>query len=174
VTPSPFDPDVADDEDLARPATSPFARVRGGRWRGFAARLPVVLAVAGGGALGGCARYGIERLLPTGTADFPWPTFLANVVGSFCLALLLVLILDVWPPTRYVRPFLAVGLLGSFTTFSTWMVEFDQLLTHGAPTVAAAYLATSVLAGVAAASLGLVIGRGVAARRTSTSSKGRR
>jgi len=58
------------------------------------------------------------------------------------------------------------------TTFSTWMVEFDQLLAGGAPMVAGAYLAASVLVGLAAASLGLVIGRGVTAHLTRSSTKG--
>jgi CrcB protein len=155
-------------------APGPFARARLGRWRRPATRLPVLLAVAAGGVLGGCARHGVERLLPADAAGFPWPTFLVNVVGSFCLALLLVLLLEVWPPTRYVRPFVGVGLLGSFTTFSTWVVEFDRMLAHGASSVATVYLTGSVLAGLAATGVGLVIGRGVAVRRTRTSTKGRR
>lgn len=123
--------------------------------------------------MGGCARYGVDVLVPAAAAGFPWPTFTVNVAGSFWLALLLVLILEVWPPTRYVRPFLAVGLLGSLTTFSTWMVEVDQLLATGAPTMAAVYLAASIGAGVAATGLGLVIGRGVATRCRHNSTRGR-
>lgn len=173
MTRLPFDPDVAQGEELQRPQSSPFARVRHSRRRRLGVRLSAVLAVALGGAVGGCARYGVELLIPTRSTGFPWATFAVNVGGAFCLALLLVLILDVWPPTRYVRPFLGVGLLGSFTTFSTWMVEFDQLLADGAAAIAASYLTASVLAGVVATGLGLVLGRGVAARRTRTSTKGR-
>ena len=128
--------------------------------------LAAVPAVAFGGAVGGSARYGVDLLLPTGATEFPAATFVVNVTGSFVLALLLVLVLEVWPPTRHVRPLLAVGLLGSFTTFSTWMVEFDQLLADGAALLAVSYLAGSVLAGVAATVLGLVLGRRVGARRT--------
>ena len=127
--------------------------------------LTAVPAVALGGALGGSARYGVDLLLPSGAAEFPPATFTVNVTGSFVLALLLVLVLEVWPPTRYVRPFLAVGFLGSFTTFSTWMVEIDQMLADGATLLAVAYLAASLLAGVVAAVLGLLLGRRLAARR---------
>jgi fluoride exporter len=133
-----------------------------------------VLAVALGGALGGCARYGVDLLLPAAPQGFPWATFAANIGGAFGLALLLVLLLQVWPPVRHVRAFLAVGFLGSFTTFSTWMVELDRLVADGAAGVAAAYLAATLLGGVAATSLGLVLGHGVAARRTHSSTKGRR
>ncbi len=173
ATAPPVNPEVSPATHAPRPAESPFARQPEARWRRFLRRLPAVLAVAAGGVVGGCGRYGLDLLVPTRATGFPWPTFAANVAGSFCLALLLVLVLEVWPPTRYVRPFLAVGLLGSFTTFSTWMVEFDQLLAHGAPMVAGAYLAASVLTGLAAASLGLVLGRGIAAHLTRRSTKGR-
>lgn len=129
-------------------------------------RLSAVVAVALGGAVGGSARYGIDLLVPSRATEFPAATFAVNVTGAFLLALLLVLVLEVWPPTRFVRPFLAVGLLGSFTTFSTWMVEFDQMLVDGATLLAVAYLAASVLAGAAACVLGLVLGRRLATRRT--------
>jgi len=172
TAPQPVDPEVSPAAHAPRPARSPFAGQSKGRWRRLLRRLLVVLAVAAGGVVGGCARYGLDLLVPTKTAGFPWPTFAANVAGAFCLALLLVLVLEVWPPTRYARPFLAVGLLGSFTTFSTWMVELDQLIAGGAPLVAGGYLAASVLAGLAAASLGLVIGRGVTAHHTRRSTKG--
>jgi fluoride exporter len=165
MTPLPFDPDV-DGQERRRPASSPFSRVRQTPWRRFTSRLSTVVAVAGGGVVGGCARYGVDLLAPSAPDEFPWATLTVNLAGSFLLGLLLVLILEVWPPRRYLRPFLAVGLIGSFTTFSTWMVEFDQLLAHGAPAVAAGYLAVSVLGGVSATSLGLVLGRGVAAHRT--------
>lgn len=173
MTPPPFDPGTGPGRDLRRPPSSPFARVRRAPWRPFGTRLSAVVAVSAGGVLGGCARYGINQLVPTDAGAFPWATFLVNVSGSFCLALLLVLILDVWPPMRFLRPFLAVGVLGSFTTLSTWMVELDQLLIDGATTLAAAYLAASVFAGVAATCLGLLLGRAVAARRTRTSTKDR-
>ena len=140
----------------------------GGRWRGLGTRLRpgVLAAIAVGGALGGAARYGMERALPTAPDTFPWATFAGNVSGSLALAVLLVFVLEIWPPTRYVRPFAAIGFLGAYTTFSTWMVETDELVAHHRPGLAAGYLAGSLGAGLAAVSLGLVVGRAVLARRS--------
>jgi fluoride exporter len=150
---------------LRRPV-GPFAPVRGRPRHGPATRLPTLLAVAAGGAVGGTARYGVGLLLPTAARGLPWATFSVNVAGAFLLGLLLVLVHEVWPPTHYLRPLLGVGLLGSLTTFSTWMVEVDRLLVHDAAGTAVAYLAGSVLAGLAATVLGVVLGRAVAAGRT--------
>ncbi len=133
----------------------PFrARLRGG----------VLAAVALGGLLGGTARYALVLAFPAPGTAFPWTTFAVNVSGSFLLALLLVHVCEIWPPTRYVRPFAAVGFLGAFTTFSTWMVDTDRLLGHGHYTAAALNIFGSLFAGLAAAVLGLAVGRLTAAR----------
>ena len=58
-------------------------------------------------------------MFPAGQG-FPWAIFAVNVSGSFVLGLLMVYVLDVWPPRRFLRPFLAVGLIGGYTTFSTY------------------------------------------------------
>jgi CrcB protein len=143
-------------------------RRAGGGWRGFASRLRpgILAAIALGGALGGAARYGIERVLPTAPDAFGWTTFAINVSGSLVLAVLLVFVLEIWSPTRYVRPFAAIGFLGAYTTFSTWMVEADELVAHHRPGLAIGYVGGSLVAGLAAVSLGLVIGRAVLARRS--------
>ena len=125
----------------------------------------ILAAIAAGGALGGAVRYLIEQALPAARDGFPWATFGINVSGSLALAALLVFVLEIWPPTRYVRPFAAIGFLGAYTTFSTWMVETAELVAHGRPGVAVGCLAGSLLAGLAAVSLGLVLGRAVLARR---------
>lgn len=165
----PVDPDLELAEDARhqpptgrrpRPQGQPGPRLRS------TLRPDLLGMIALGGALGGGARYLIERTAAPPAGRFPWATFSINVSGAFTLALLLVFILDVWPPTRYVRPFAAIGFLGAFTTFSTWMVETTDLLGHDRPAVAAAYLAGSLVAGLAAVSLGLVVGRSFLARRT--------
>lgn len=115
-------------------------------------------AVAAGGALGTLARYGVARLLPVGDGAFPWATFLTNVSGSFALGVVVALVA---PRLRlgWVRPFLAVGFLGAYTTWSTFAVEVDMLVRDGAVAVAAGYATASVAAGLAAARAGLAVGR---------------
>jgi fluoride exporter len=168
----PDDPEPPNDSPYLRPdaelparsQSSPLAPTpapRRRRWLGQ--RVPILVAIALGGVLGGCARYGVDLLVPASTG-FPWATFAVNVTGAACLGLLLVLVLEGWRPTRYVRPFLGVGLLGSMTTFSTWMVETDRLVASGAPLVATAYLLASLAAGLAATVLGMTTGRLVVRR----------
>jgi CrcB protein len=121
---------------------------------------PDVLAVIMvGGMLGASARYGIARALPTLPGTFPWATFWTNLSGSFLLGLLLVLVVERFPPTRYVRPFLGTGVLGAFTTMSTYEVETAILFKDGHPTTALLYGVGSLLAGLLLAYAGIVAGR---------------
>jgi CrcB protein len=71
----------------------------------------------------------------------------------------MVLLLEVWPPRRYLRPFLGVGVLGGYTTFSTAMLEGRDLLAGGHAVTAAFYLAASLAVGLAAVALGIVLAR---------------
>jgi CrcB protein len=119
-----------------------------------------VAAIATGGALGTLARYGVDRLLATPGLGFPWPTLLVNVVGSFLLGLIVTLVTERWSPTRYVRPFAAIGFCGGFTTFSTMVVEIAQRGQHGRAGLAALYLAVTLVAGLGAVVLGMTVARG--------------
>jgi CrcB protein len=121
--------------------------------------MPVLLAVAAGGALGATTRYEITAHVNVAPGAFPWPTFWINISGSFLLGLLLTFVLERWPPTRYVRPFLAIGLLGAYTTFSTYSVETDILLHDGHVNVGIGYAIVSLVAGGIAVYLGIVAGR---------------
>ncbi len=125
-------------------------------------RWDVALVVAAGGAVGGACRYGVNQWLPHGPAGFPWATFVENVTGCFLLAVVSVLLLEVLPPHRYARPFLGVGVLGGFTTFSTYTSDARVLLQGGHGAIAIVYLAGSVAAGLLA-----VIG-GLSATRAAT------
>jgi CrcB protein len=122
-------------------------------------RWDVLLAIAAGGALGSLARYGVGELVTWPGRGFPWATFMENVSGSLALGGLMVLLLEVWPPHRHLRPFLGVGLLGGYTTFSTYMLETRELLAGGQPAVAMTYLAGSLIAGLAAVWLGILAAR---------------
>jgi CrcB protein len=129
------------------------------------AGIRVLSAIAVGGFAGGLARYELGLAFPIGHGDFPATIFAINVSGSFILALLLVCVLEIWPPTTYVRPLLGVGFCGAYTTFSTWMVDTDRLLADGHYANAALNLVGSLVAGLAATSLGLTCGRAVVAHR---------
>ena len=121
----------------------------------LAERWDILLVVSVGGALGSLGRWGIGELLPWSGRGWPWATFVENISGAFALGVLIVFLLDVWPPTRYLRPFLSVGLLGGYTTFSTYMLEARDLLAAEQVGTAVAYLVGSVLTGLVAVWLGI-------------------
>lgn len=103
-----------------------------------------VAAVFLGGALGGIARYGLARMMPVEAGHFPWATLLTNVLGCALIGILMVFVLEVPGPHRLARPFLGVGVLGGFTTFSTFAVETDRLTSSGHGVLALTYLAASL------------------------------
>ena len=126
----------------------------------------VVAVIAAGGFLGGPTRYLLGQAFPTAAHTFPMTTFVINVSGSFILAVLLVCVIEVWPPTRYVRPFGAVGFLGAYTTFSTWMVDTDRLMAAGRYGFAALNIFGSLFSGLVATALGIFLARAVLVRRS--------
>jgi CrcB protein len=119
--------------------------------------------------LGASARYGIARWIPTPSGGFPWATFWTNMSGSFVLGLLLVLLLERFPPMRLVRPFLTTGLLGAYTTMSTYQVEIALLIKDGHAGTGLVYGLGSIVIGLALAYAGILAGRLVPQAR----SKGR-
>ena len=114
-----------------------------------------VVAVGIGGGIGAWCRYELTlRFAATSPPAFPTITLGINLVGSFLLGFLLTLVLEYWPPTRYVRPFAAIGILGGFTTFSTFVVETDRLFGAGLAARGILYLAVSLFGGLIAVALG--------------------
>ncbi len=122
-------------------------------------RWDVALVIAAGGAIGGALRYLLNLAIPHGADGFPWATFLENVSGCLVLGALMVFLLDVWSPHRYARPFLGIGVLGGFTTFSAYTVETAALLRSGHAPTAFAYLLGSVIVGLLATWAGIAIAR---------------
>jgi len=126
-------------------------------------RWDILLVIAAGGALGSLARWGLAQALSRPRGSFPLATLTENLSGAFALGLLMVWLTEVWPSARYLRPFLAVGVLGGYTTFSTYMLDTRDLLAAGRPGLAAGYLAGTVLAGLGAVFGGVLAGRSLLA-----------
>lgn len=155
----PVDLDL-DRADLAEPGAAHHRATRRGRTRSRAE--PTVLgAIALGGALGAPARYGVAQHIHVSPDSFPWATFWTNISGSFALGLILALLLERFPPSRYLRPFVATGFLGAYTTYSTFAVETILLAKDGHPVLALTYAAVSLVAGFVMAWAGIRAARGV-------------
>lgn len=122
----------------------------------------MLAAIALGGALGAPARYGVAQLIRPASDGFPWATFWTNISGSFALGAVLALLLKRYPPSRFVRPFVATGFLGAYTTYSTFAVETVLLAKDGHAAVGLLYAAASLVAGFLAAWAGLSAARAVA------------
>ena len=99
-----------------------------------------ILSVAVGGALGAVCRYLLGNFISRASGSaLPWGTFAINIIGCFCMGLLMTLIVERGLLPAAWRLFLCVGLLGGFTTFSSFGYESLMLLTEGNIAAAAAY-----------------------------------
>jgi fluoride exporter len=127
-------------------------------------QLSILAVIACGGVSGSGARYGIGVAFPRGQDGWPWATLLINITGCLLIGVLMVLIVDVWVAHRLVRPFLGVGVLGGYTTFSAYTIEALQLIEAGRPAVAVAYLVVTVVAALTAVQLGVSLTRALAVR----------
>jgi fluoride exporter len=117
--------------------------------------------IAAGGAVGALARYGVGLLLPHGAGTFPLGTFLVNVVGCLLIGVLVVVVTEWTQAHPLVRPFLVTGILGGFTTFSTYAVDSERLLADGRVGTAVAYLVGTLAAAVVATWAGIRSARAV-------------
>ncbi|MFJ8082331.1 fluoride efflux transporter CrcB [Streptomyces sp. NPDC096205] len=142
--------------------TGTDAPVRAARRHGQA---PVVAAVAVGGAIGATARYAASLLWPAHSGGFPWTTFWVNVTGCAVIGLFMVLVVEARSVHRLVRPFFGTGVLGGYTTFSTYAVDIQKLLDDGRTATALAYLATTLLAALTAVWLAATAARRLLLRR---------
>jgi CrcB protein len=120
------------------------------------------LVVGAGGFLGSAARYLVQglvyRYLP---ADFPYATFFINVTGCYAIGFLGVLAQEAFLVGPAARLFLMVGILGGYTTFSTFGYETMELLREGSNLLAAANAAGQVVVGLAAVWAGAATARGL-------------
>jgi CrcB protein len=115
-----------------------------------------LLAVAGGGALGAVARYLVYvaagHVLGTG---FPYGTLIVNIVGSFAIGALTEAMALAWSVSQETRLFLVVGVLGAFTTFSSFSLDFAVLYERGRLVLCALYVGLSVTCSIGAIFLGM-------------------
>jgi CrcB protein len=120
-----------------------------------------VAVVSIGGGLGSVARYALSRLITDPRDGFPVATLVTNLVGCLLLGLLVVAVTEVWRPHPLLRPALGTGVLGGFTTFSTFAFE-TRGLSFG---LASGYIAASLVGGLGGAALAMAGLRRWAARR---------
>lgn len=123
---------------------------------------PAVAAVALGGAIGAVARYGVGLLLPAAPGTFPTGTVAINVVGCLLMGALVVVVTEGRAAHPLARPFLGAGVLGGFTTFSTFAVDGLLLLQGRHLLLGGAALGGTALAAVGAAALGMALTRRLA------------
>jgi len=129
--------------------------------------VPILAAVAAGGAIGALTRYGVSLWLPHAPRAFPWATFTINVTGCLLIGVLMVLISEVWSAHRLLYPFLGTGVLGGYTTFSAYAVDGRVLLGAGHPEVGIVYLGGTLAGALAAVYAGVLLARWVTGSRRS-------
>jgi fluoride exporter len=124
----------------------------------------MVLWVALGGGIGAAARHGVNvwsgRVLGT---EFPWATLIVNVAGCFIMGVLTGLLALKLNLSTEARAFLTTGILGGFTTFSAFSLDFALLMERKSHLAAGGYVAASVLLSLVAVFLGLQLIRALAA-----------
>ncbi|MEU7924194.1 CrcB family protein [Micromonospora sp. NPDC049107] len=141
----PLDPRTDPDVDLRVPAD-----------RGELTAHPaaIVAAIAAGGVLGALGRAGLQHLAPHASTGFPWATFAVNTSGCLLIGVLMAVLGHLGGGHPLARPFLGVGILGGFTTFSTYAVDIQQALVAGAAGTALTNLAATLLGALVAVALG--------------------
>jgi fluoride exporter len=138
VSEMPIDPDVGLHDPAERAELRPSP-------------VPVLAAISAGGVIGALARYGLATAWPHDPVGFSWAIWTVNVSGCFLIGVLMVLIARRRPKRRLIRPFLGVGILGGYTTFSTSVVDVQQAAAHGAAGVALLYLGATIVGALLAA-----------------------
>ena len=119
----------------------------------------VLPVIAVGGMLGASARYGAALAWPTRTGAVPWTTLGINVLGCLVIGVLMVFVVEVGGAHPLLRPFAGVGLLGGFTTFSTYAVDTGALLRAGRPVAALGYWAGTLVLALLAVAAGVTVAR---------------
>ena len=124
--------------------------------------MQVVFAIAAGGAVGALARHflnsGVAHFMGT---SFPWGIFVANILGSFLMGVMISTFAHLGNPSQALRAFLTIGMLGAFTTFSTFSLDSVTLIERGSYGPAAFYIIGSVALALAGLVAGMALMRAV-------------
>jgi len=115
-----------------------------------------VVAVALGGAAGAAARYALGLAFGDRPGSFPWTTFAVNITGCLALGVLVTGLVELSAPHRLLRPALGTGVLGGYTTFSTYAEQARALVANGRPGLAALYVLGTLVAALIAVRLGML------------------
>ena len=108
-----------------------------------------IAAVFAGGFVGALARAGVVEALPHNPGEWPWSTFLVNVVGTLMLGYFTTRLQERLPLSAYRRPFLGTGICGALTTFSTMQLELLRMFDAHRYGLAAGYAAATIALGYA-------------------------
>lgn len=119
--------------------------------------------IAAGGVAGSLLRYGLGVLFPS-APGFPWTTLFINVTGCLLIGVLMVAVTEIWTAPSWVRPLLGIGVLGGYTTFSTYVADIGLLVAGDAPRAALVYLVVTPLLALAAVWAGTAATRAAARR----------
>ena len=121
--------------------------------------MKILAVIAAGGALGAAARYGLFVAWPTPPGGFPWAIFAVNVSGCLLIGFLMA-----FEPPMMARLFLGTGILGGYTTFSAYALDFQHLISAARPDLAIAYIFGTLAAALVAVHTGGLLARVVLPR----------
>src|SRR5690242_8711649 len=122
--------------------------------------MALTLWIGLGGALGAMLRHFLNIWIARAAGDaFPWHTMVVNITGSFVMGLLISLMALRWNVGNDLRAFLTTGILGGYTTFSAFSLDFAVLVERKAYTLAGAYALGSVVISLIAIFLGMAVAR---------------
>jgi CrcB protein len=124
----------------------------------------VLSVIAVGSIIGAEARYGMSKAFPHSGGQIPWSTVLINVIGCLLIGVLMVVVVELIKPHRLARPFLGIGIVGGFTTFSTFAVDAERLIDDHRPGMALVYVLTTLALGAVALAASTALTRAVSRR----------
>lgn len=119
----------------------------------------ILIVIAAGGVLGALLRYQFGRWWPTPVPQFPWTTLGINVSGCLVIGCFMVMITERWSPHALIRPFVGTGVLGGYTTFSTYAVDIVLLTRAGHLAAAGLYLIGTLAGALLAVTVGMLTTR---------------